>query len=496
MGRQRQHIPFNLRNNVQELIVAVTKATYSMISGACANVLDFGADQTGVHDSTSAIQAAIDSLPSNGGSVYLPPGSYLLQTSIIWPTQKYVLLFGAGSSGQGNGVSHPGASQLIYTGLGTAIEMVGTGFDVDQVGGELRDFTIKGPTRTTAPNSIGINVQWASGSSGQFSLRNLYIYEFGIGVSLDAVFESAFYDVVTRACTRGWYIHPTVEAVNANHWFNCRIESCVTGIEITNSANSNIWHGGTIQGTEIGVYILGDANAPNLNGFRDIWFESSVANSRGILIYTNPINPQPKANYFQDCLFTSHTIGIELNSGDGTMINGNLFFQGYTGAHVPVRVDAGSINTLIDRNYNYSGNNDYLFPAAGNGLQINDVVSGVLRTRFANVSQTEVQTSGCIDYSSDNEVVKYRNRSTGTIYGDITVATANPRADWPNGMKHIGWSDQFTTETWRLHNAVKVPSYTTAQRDALSVSYNGDIIYNTNTAKIQAYAGSVWIDLH
>lgn len=476
--------------------MSLTKATYSMISGACVNVLDFGADKTGVTDSTSAIQAAIDSLPTNGGAVYLPSGTYLLQSSIVWPTQKYVLLFGAGSSGQGNGVSHPGASQLVYTGTGTAIEMVGTGFDVDQVGGELRDFTLQGPTRTTAPNSIGIDVQWASGSSGQFSLRNLYIYNFGVGVVLDAVFESAFYDVVTRACSRGWYVNPTVEAVNANHWYNCRIESCVTGIEITNSANSNVWHGGTIQGTEIGVYILGDANAPNLNGFKDIWFESSVAGCRGVLIYTNPINPQPKANYFQDCLFTSHSIGIELNSGDSTIISGNLFFQGYTSAKIPVRVDADSINTLIDRNYNFSGNNDYSFASAGNGLQINDTASGALRTRYKNVGQTEVQTSGRIDYATNNEVVVYKNLGTGTIYGDITVATANPRADWPNGMKHIGWSDNFVTETWQLHNAVKVPSYTTTQRNALFPTYNGDIIYNTTTSKIQAYAGGVWVDLH
>ena len=40
--------------------MALTKVSYSMIAGAEVNVLDFGADPTGVADSTAAIQAAID----------------------------------------------------------------------------------------------------------------------------------------------------------------------------------------------------------------------------------------------------------------------------------------------------------------------------------------------------------------------------------------------------------------------------------------------------
>ena len=40
--------------------MSLTKASYSMIAGAAINVIDFGADPTGVTDSTTAIQAAID----------------------------------------------------------------------------------------------------------------------------------------------------------------------------------------------------------------------------------------------------------------------------------------------------------------------------------------------------------------------------------------------------------------------------------------------------
>jgi polygalacturonase len=38
--------------------MSLTKVSYSMIAGASLNVLDYGADPTGVTDSTSVIQAA------------------------------------------------------------------------------------------------------------------------------------------------------------------------------------------------------------------------------------------------------------------------------------------------------------------------------------------------------------------------------------------------------------------------------------------------------
>lgn len=52
--------------------MALTKASYSMIKGAAANVLDFGAIGDGSTDDTAAIQAAFDA----AYSVYFPTGNY------------------------------------------------------------------------------------------------------------------------------------------------------------------------------------------------------------------------------------------------------------------------------------------------------------------------------------------------------------------------------------------------------------------------------------
>lgn len=56
--------------------MSLTKVTYSMISGSIVNVCDFGADPTGVTNSTSAIQAAITSLNA-GDTLLIPAGTYI-----------------------------------------------------------------------------------------------------------------------------------------------------------------------------------------------------------------------------------------------------------------------------------------------------------------------------------------------------------------------------------------------------------------------------------
>lgn len=58
--------------------MSLTKVTYSMILGAPVNILDYGADPTGVADSTAAFQAAI-----NAGSVVVPPGDYTMSWTAI-----------------------------------------------------------------------------------------------------------------------------------------------------------------------------------------------------------------------------------------------------------------------------------------------------------------------------------------------------------------------------------------------------------------------------
>jgi parallel beta-helix repeat protein len=72
--------------------MALTKVSYSMIEGAVANVLDFGAVGDGVTNDTAAIQAAINA--ANG--VFFPSGDYLVNAQI--DLKSDLLLFGEGGS--------------------------------------------------------------------------------------------------------------------------------------------------------------------------------------------------------------------------------------------------------------------------------------------------------------------------------------------------------------------------------------------------------------
>lgn len=76
--------------------MSLTKVSYSMIDGAVVNILDYGADPTGVADSTAAIQAAINSFASGRGTVFFPIGTFKV-TSTITVAQDRIHLIGAGS---------------------------------------------------------------------------------------------------------------------------------------------------------------------------------------------------------------------------------------------------------------------------------------------------------------------------------------------------------------------------------------------------------------
>lgn len=101
--------------------MALTKATYSMIQGAVVNVLDFGADPTGAASSTAAFQAAIDSL-TNGGGVYLPPGTYLLNVTGGVALDDNITVFGEGAVsvirfGNQDSLKADGKSNIVIRGV-------------------------------------------------------------------------------------------------------------------------------------------------------------------------------------------------------------------------------------------------------------------------------------------------------------------------------------------------------------------------------------------
>jgi len=108
--------------------MSLTKATYSMIRGASVNVLDFGADPTGVAACDTAIDNAIAYAVANQQpTVYFPEGEYLVNTTIVID-KNGVCLEGASSRVSGNSVTGGPINQeygtrINYTGTGAAIKV-------------------------------------------------------------------------------------------------------------------------------------------------------------------------------------------------------------------------------------------------------------------------------------------------------------------------------------------------------------------------------------
>lgn len=90
-----------------------------MVQGAPVNVLDFGADPTGVADNVAAFNAAQASLQPLGGTVYIPPGTYKMSSTFT--VGASISLLGANL---GDAYFEPytyAASKLVFSGSSTGV---------------------------------------------------------------------------------------------------------------------------------------------------------------------------------------------------------------------------------------------------------------------------------------------------------------------------------------------------------------------------------------
>jgi len=94
--------------------MALTKVNHRMIDDEAFNVVDYGADATGVSDSSTAIQAALDAADSaGGGTVFFPAGTYLLDAPISLTSTNAFRIDGDGATIQtGSSFNLGGSNQL------------------------------------------------------------------------------------------------------------------------------------------------------------------------------------------------------------------------------------------------------------------------------------------------------------------------------------------------------------------------------------------------
>lgn len=103
------------------------------------NVLNFGADPTGAKDSTTAIQNAINALPSGGGVVYVPAGTYTISAALVPVSGLWLLGDGypctsivstTSSIINAGGSTRTDVVEISHLTLQFGLAPVATGFDV------------------------------------------------------------------------------------------------------------------------------------------------------------------------------------------------------------------------------------------------------------------------------------------------------------------------------------------------------------------------------
>lgn len=166
--------------------MSLTKATNAMIVGAYVNVLDKGADPTGVSDSTTAIQAAIDEAtdrPSAGVSatVHLPAGTYKITDTLT--VNKDIRFVGDG-----------GDATIINLTVSTAKEAIRV--EPAAAGyiwfAELDGFRINCKAGSVAGDGIIVTANSPSAVS-QYYIRNVQIRDFRDGITLAGIVSNEVY---------------------------------------------------------------------------------------------------------------------------------------------------------------------------------------------------------------------------------------------------------------------------------------------------------------
>jgi hypothetical protein len=104
-----------------------------------------------------------------------------------------------------------------------------------------------------------------------------------------------------------------------------------------------------------------------------------------------------------------------------------------------------------------------------------------------NIEGNGVISSNATVLISSNADVSFGNVSAGSFY---STGTGVPTL---NSNTNINLSANNAVVI--TNSVLRLRSFTSTQRGTLSPS-NGDLIYNSTTNKVQAYAGGTWVDLH
>lgn len=390
--------------------MSLTKATYSMIDGAYINIVDFGADATGVADSASAIQAAIDAIPSTGGTLYVPTGTYALASGVIINKAGSVHVLGEG----GYATNASGTSKFIFTGSGACITIGSSGATV-QNGCRISNLYIQGDN-----------------SAGQIGVKVFRTYR--------NLFECVAINEMLGVGSIGFEFDGTGDITIINELFQCGVRKVTTGVKLTKVTSTRI-NGGfwnAVGGTN-GVDIISDdtviLEGANFDGWTTAVQTANVSGTfRGLRLLGCRFEGNATAVNISASVQISTLVGNYFNmGGSGTGINVASGANVVLSDNVGHNVTAGVGSFITNANDSATGNNTILFaPLINRAVGQKDIVFSDLTTTVTGTGST---TIGALTLAVN----------TGATAGSTAIARTNGTEGWSVGKAYtvINWSKKF-----------------------------------------------------
>jgi len=279
--------------------MALTKASYSMITGAPVNVKDYGAIGDGTTNDATAIQAAITAAQANFSGVFLPAGNYYCGSTGLTISAS-IHLFGE------NGAA-----------LSFAAGFSGAAITINSTYVKLSDFVVSAPYSGVVPTSIAVNVLKAhcvvsrvrveptgTGTYHGFNI-GLKLAEYShsiVSCTITGYTYGIYSNVASAVCLTGTGVSArnTVSGAgiymgggSGNSIQQCDIEGdSFAGIYLddggttSSGAGSCAITGCYLEGQVNGIYILGSAVA---GGVKGVAISGNFISSSGLVTALNGI---------------------------------------------------------------------------------------------------------------------------------------------------------------------------------------------------------------
>ena len=471
-GRQKGYIEF--KNEVSEVVDGFS-GEIDIINSEKVNILTFEAiadydNNTKVGtDNSIAINLAIEYAEQNNMSIFIPPGDYKIEHSIIMHRNTKIISQGAtlwysgddvAISCKGNANSHiyPFIQNLIVHKINTDKQGIGIKIEYSRMGGKFIDCTFAGfeygiyHSESTPINQNGGAWSWLN----TFERCKLQRNKIGVFCDVNSNGVSINNCLINNNSSIGAYIKSST---------NVRITNC----EFEHNGKEN---GGHAILLDSGISCLISGNYLEANGYND---EDSAVVQIGSSTGLSSL-PQIISNYF---MCSGATIGIKANECQTVYISGNMFYKASDNSllyDIDLLDIYASVNSFVMGNYpSEGGSTTEKIRLPKNGLDTRSWIS-----HGDGIYKSALELRG-----SNSKIILHDDRNNA----NVTIDTVNNKIRLfnKNGESFV----TFNGDSNKVHLAIQGGS--SANRPSFPLP-TGTMYYDTTLGKPIWSVDNVWKD--